>query len=64
MFKKWKEKLKRLAGRAGTFFNRVVEKWSEAGRYRLEREYPQLGFQELTPLEEARIRTGYWNPRW
>lgn len=64
MFRKLKVKLQRLAGAVGAYFDAKVQKWNEANRARIEREYPQLAFQELTPLEEAQIRSGYWGARW
>ena len=64
MFRKLKQILKRGANAVGAYFAAKFKKWNEASQALAESNLRQVGFQELTPLEEAKIRTGYWNPRW
>jgi len=64
MFRRLKQFLGRGVKAVGAYFAAKVQKWNESSRVLAENNIRQLGFQELTPLEEARIRTGFWNPRW
>lgn len=61
MFGKLKQILKRWASVARAYIAAKCQKWNETSQALEERNIRQLGFQELTPLEEAKIRTGYWN---
>jgi|GEM_PF-5654150 len=65
MFKRWNEKLKQWVGGIGTSVKDRLRAWGNEGWDRpLPYEFRNHGFPELTPLEEAWIRTGQWNPRW
>lgn len=64
MFKRLKEKLRGFSGRVAASVRERFRKWNEVPISRIENGRRELGFEELTPLEESRIRTGYWNPRW
>lgn len=65
MFRRLRQILWREVKAVGAYFMIKVQKWNESSQVLTKDNIGELGFQELTPMEEARLRTGhYWNPRW